>query len=278
MLVSWAVTIARLVSSSTYRMDYDYWLRAADKKPLFPELEWEKPERRDQRGKLVIIGGTKLGFAAVANAYQEALDDGAGYVRAVVPDALKAMLYNLEDVLFTPSNISGAFAREAEDGMKAALGWADTALLIGDAGRNSETAICFEHLLQQMPTPCVITRDAIDLLKLSPGLLLEREKTILVASFAQLQKLLQNVYFPRSLVFSMHLAQLVEVMHKATLSYPAMIVTYHSEQLIIAYDGRVATMPLENPMIIWRGSVATKIAVSIMQHPHKLFEAATSII
>ncbi|HEX6461972.1 MAG TPA: hypothetical protein VFZ58_01720 [Candidatus Saccharimonadales bacterium] len=267
---------AQLASSSTRSMDYDYWLRAADKKPLFPELAWEKPERRDQRGKLVIIGGTKLGFAAVANAYQEALEAHAGYVRAVVPDALKPMLYNLEDVLFTPSNPSGAFAREAESGMKAALSWADMTLLIGDAGRNSETAICFEHLLQQMSTPCVITRDAIDLLKSSPELLLQRKNTILVASFAQLQKLLQSVYFPRSLVFSMHLAQLVEVLHKATLSYPALLVTYHNEQLVIAYDGRVATIPLENPMTIWRGNIATKIAVNAMQHPHKLFEATVS--
>lgn len=259
-------------------MDYDYWLRAADNKPLFPELEWEKPERRDQRGKLVIIGGTKLGFAAVANAYQEALDSGAGYVRAVVPNALKSTLYKLDDVLFTPSNTSGAFAREAEDGMKAALGWSDVALFIGDAGRNSETAICFEHLLQQMSTPCVITRDAIDLLKSNPRLLLERKKTIIVASFAQLQKLLQGVYFPRSLVFSMHLAQLVEVLHKATLSYPAMLVTYHNNQIIIAHEGRVATVPLENPMTIWRGSVATSIAVHTMQHQQKPFEAAVTAI
>lgn len=258
-------------------MEFDYWLRG-EKTRLFPELEWEKPERRDQRGKLVIIGGTKLGFSAVASSYSEALAAGAGYVRAVVPDALKPMLKQLDDVLFTPSNASGAFALKAEADIKAAFAWSDSALLIGDTGRNSETAICFEHVLQSMSTPVVITRDAIDLVKSNPRILLERQKTILVASFAQLQKLLQSVYFPRSLVFSMHLSQLVEVLHKASLSFPAMFVTFHSDQLLVAHDGRVASTPLTNPMLIWRGSVATRLAITTMQHPHKLFESAASIM
>jgi NAD(P)H-hydrate repair Nnr-like enzyme with NAD(P)H-hydrate dehydratase domain len=252
-----------------------YWLRQTLAQPLFPQLEWEAPERRDQRGKLVIIGGTKLGFASVASAYEEARAANAGQVRAVVPDALKPMLStSMDDVLFTASNPSGAFSKEAEADIKAASTWANMLLLIGDAGRNSETAITFEHLLGSISTPCVITRDAIDLLKSNPSLLIERKKNTLVVSFAQLQKLLQSVYFPRGIVFSMHLNQLVEVLHKATLSYPAMLVTYHHEQLVIAHDGRVATMTFSNPMAIWRGSIATRIAVTLMQHANKPFEAA----
>lgn len=259
-------------------MQHNYWLKHTPTTPLFPELEWETPERRDQRGKLAIIGGTKLGFASIAAAYKEALELGAGYVRAVVPDALKPMLGGFEDVLFSASNKSGAFSQIAETDMKAAASWADILLLPGDNGRNSETAICLEHVLQTITTPCVITRDAIDLLKSNPSILIEREATILVASFAQLQKLLQSVYFPRNIVFSMHLAQLVEVLHKATLSYPAMLVTYHSEQIIVARDGRVATIPYKNPMMIWRGSVATEITVKMMQHPKKPFEATVSAV
>lgn len=260
-------------------MDHSYWIKQAPGRPLFPELEWEAPERRDQRGKLAIIGGTKLGFASVAGAYDEALAAKAGSVRAIVPDALKPALdTRMEDVLFTASNPSGAFSKDAENDMKAASAWADMLLLIGDTGRNSETAVCFEHLLQSATAPCVITRDAVDLVKSNPSLMLEREHTTLVVSFAQLQKLLRSVYFPRAIIFSMHLTQLVEVLHKATLSYPAMLVTYHSDQLVIALDGRVATAPLANPMAIWRGSVATSMAVSMMQHPGKPFEAAAQAI
>lgn len=256
-------------------MDYDYWLRPKPGSKPFPQLDWEKPERRDQRGRLAIIGGTKLGFAAVASSYREALEAGAGEVRAVLPDALKPVLGNLvSDALYTASNKIGAFAADAERDMRAVADWADLLLLPGDAGRNSETAICFEHLLSSTAIPTVLTRDAVDLLKASPQVLLEREQTTLVVSFAQLQKLLQAVYYPRSIVFSMHLSQFVEVLHKLSLSYPAMLVTYHSEQLVIAANGQVASFTYEAPMRIWRGSTAASVAVAVMQHPAKSFEAA----
>lgn len=260
-------------------MQHDYWLRRTGQQKLFPELEWEKPERRDQRGKLAVIGGTKLGFASVAGAYTEANEAGAGQVRAVVPDALKSVINDsMEDIIFTASNTSGAFSKDAENDINAAAEWADMLLLIGDTGRNSETAVTFEQMLTKTDTPCVITRDAVDLLKASPELLLGRENTALVVSFSQLQKLLRAVYFPRNIIFSMHLSQFVEVLHKVTLSYPALIATYHSEQLIISFEGRVATIPLANPMPIWRGTTATQIAVNIMQHPGKPFEAAVQSV
>ena len=51
-------------------MEYDYWRKQNPAKPLFPDIEWAKPEQRAQRGRLGIVGGNKLGFAGVAEAYQ----------------------------------------------------------------------------------------------------------------------------------------------------------------------------------------------------------------
>jgi NAD(P)H-hydrate repair Nnr-like enzyme with NAD(P)H-hydrate dehydratase domain len=260
-------------------MQFDYWLKGDSQKKLFKELEWEKPERRDQRGKLVIIGGTAMGFSAVAGAYAQALKSEAGQVRVVVPDALKPMLQNkVEDVLFTPSNKNGAFSKDAENELKATSEWADMMLFIGDSGRNSETSMVFEDILKTCDTPRVITRDAIDMLMASPGLLLENENTTLVASFSQLQKLLRSAYFTKNILFTMHLTQLVEVLHKVSLSYDCLIMTYHSEYILITHQGKVATIPFSNPMSLWRGEVATRLAVKLMQHPHEPFEAAVASI
>ena len=54
-------------------MDTSYWQKQTVSKPLFPDIDWNKPERRNQAGKLLIVGGNKLGFAAVAESYQTAL-------------------------------------------------------------------------------------------------------------------------------------------------------------------------------------------------------------
>ena len=50
-------------------MDYSYWKKQSIDAPLFPDIEWSKPENRLQAGKLGIIGGNKLGFAGVAEAF-----------------------------------------------------------------------------------------------------------------------------------------------------------------------------------------------------------------
>ena len=70
----------------------DYWRKQQPGQPLYGDILWSRPERRDQAGRLTIIGGNSHGFSAVASAYQLARQLGVGEVRAVIPDALGAKL------------------------------------------------------------------------------------------------------------------------------------------------------------------------------------------
>ena len=109
--------------------------------------------------------------------------------------------------------------------------------------------------------------------------LLDNPQLALVASFAQLQKIFRSVYYPKILTFSMQLSQLMDNLHKFTVTYPVTIMTFHADQLIIAHDGRVVSQSWDNPMAIWRGSVATKAATYLLWTPSKPLEAiATSLI
>ena len=258
---------------------HSYWHKQDPAKPLYPDVEWNKPERRDLAGKLGIIGGNKLGFAGVAEAYGVAREAGVGQVRVLLPDALKKTIPNvITDTVFAPTNSSGSLTKESIAEMSALGAWADSLLLIGDAGRSSETAIAYEQLLQQYTGPITLTRDAIDLIKNSPQALAERPKTTLVASFAQLQKLFQSVYYPKVLTFSMQLSQLVEAVHKFTITYPITIVVLHKDHVVIAHDGEVVTTEWENPMAIWRGNTAAKVATYQLWSPAKPLEATSTAI
>lgn len=261
-------------------MEPTFWRRQSVSKPLFPDLEWSKPERRDQAGKLAIIGGNKLGFAAVAESYQLALETGVGQARVLLPDALKkAVPATLVDVVVATSNPSGGLSAEAKPELHAVAAWADAVLLIGDAGRNSETAVLYEQFVSDYQGPLTVTRDAIDLIKNDPRLLIERPDTLLIASFAQTQKLFQGVYYPKILTFSMQLLQLVEALHKFTITYPCTIMTLHKDTLIIASKGEVVTQEWDQPMAIWRGSVATRAAAYwLWNKPQPLAAAAASIL
>ncbi|TAH31869.1 hypothetical protein EYC58_04295 [Candidatus Saccharibacteria bacterium] len=260
-------------------MEHTYWQRQTTTEPLFPDIEWSRPEQRSLAGKLAIIGGNKLGFAAVGEAYNTATSVGAGQVRAILPQDLKrAIPATITDTYFVPGNPSGGFSREALPELLAACAWADVCLLVGDSGRNSETAIALETLLDTHEGHLVITRDAVDLLRPASEKLVSRERTTLVLSFAQLQKLLQSVYYPKILSFSMQLMQLVETLHKFTITYPVTLVTFHQNQLLIAKEGRVVTQEFDDPMMIWRGTTATRAATYLLWEPSRPLEAIAASV
>lgn len=260
-------------------MEHTYWQKQTAEKPLFPDIEWSKPERRAAAGRLGIIGGNKLGFAGVAESYTTALATGVGEARVLLPDVLRKTIPPvITDTMFGATNPSGSLARAAATEMKAMSGWAQAILLIGDAGRNSETAILYEDFLHDYTGPLTLTRDAVDLIKNSTSALVERPDTLLVVSFAQLQKLFQSVYYPKILTFSMQLTSLVEAVHKFTITYPVTIAVLHKDYLVIASGGEVTTTEWTNPMAIWRGVVAAKAASYWLWNPKLPLQAVTASI
>lgn len=258
-------------------MEHTYWQVQAPNKPLFPEIAWSKPEQRSQAGRLGIIGGNKLGFAGVAEAYGTALTTGVGGVRVLLPDALrKTIPTTMTDVVFSATNPSGSLASEAGVDLRALADWANSILMIGDAGRNSETAILYEHFLQDYAGQLTITRDAVDLIKNGSAGLVERPNTLLIVSFAQLQKLFQSVYYPKILTFSMQLTSLVEALHKFTTTYPIALTVLHKDYLLVAEGGNVTSTEWQNPMAIWRGNVATKAACYWLWNPSSALKSVTA--
>ena len=256
---------------------FPFWQKQSIDTPLFPDIAWNKPEQRAYAGKLGIIGGNKLGFAGVAESYATARRTGAGEVRVLLPDALKKSVpTTITEALFAPSNISGSLSRAAIDEMKMLGRWSSGVLLAGDAGRSSETAILYDDFIRDYDEWLTLTRDAIDLIRANLPELLEREKTLFVASFAQVQKIFQSVYYPKVLTFNMQLAQLVDALHKFTVTYPVTVATLHKEQLIMAHDGKVITMEWENPLQIWRGITAANMATYLLWNDTKPLEAITT--
>lgn len=253
---------------------YPYWRQQTLQQPLFPEIEWNRPERRDQAGRLAIIGGNALGFVGAAEAYRVAIESGAGSVRVILPDALrKTVPPHMSDVLFADTNPSGGLSRGAESELRAVQQWADGLLYSGDAGKNSETASLYETMIGATDRPTVLTRDAIDLMQHAMPHALDNPHLILVASFAQVQKLFRAVYYPKLLTFRMQLSQFVEVLHKFTITYPITIAVLHAEHFVIAQSGQVVTQPWDAPLAIWRGEVAARVATYLLWSPGRPLEA-----
>jgi hypothetical protein len=258
-------------------MDHTYWHKQTTEKPLFPDIEWSKPEQKSQKGRLGIIGGNKLGFISVAESYETSLKAGAGEVRVLLPDVLrKSIPTSMTDVIFGDTNPSGGLAKNAISEMKALGDWSTGILLIGDSGNNSETAILYSDFIKDYKGPLTITRDVVDLLKNDSSTLVDRQQTLLIVSLAQLQKLFRSVYYPKVLTFSIQLTNLIEALHKFTITYPISIAVLHQNTMLVASCGEVTSTPFSEPMKIWRGEIATTAAVYWLWSPSKPLESITA--
>ena len=258
----------------------DYWLTQTKDKPLFPELEWSRPENKQQAGKLLIIGGNLHGFAAPAEAYMAAVKAGVGSARVLLPDALQKTVGRvLENGEFAPSTPSGSFSQKALGDWLSYSSWADAILIAGDLGRNSETAILLEKFLAKSPLAVTLTKDAADYISSAPELALSRQNTLLVLSLSQLQRLAISSKFPKAVTFAMDLMQLVDWLHQFTQKNKLYIVVKHLDNLLVAANGQVSSTKLLQDLPLWRVETAARNSVWWMQNPSKTFQAlSTSII
>lgn len=262
-----------------------YWQK--QQKPLYPDLAWNIPEQKT--GGVNIIGGNSQSFHSVVR-LAEFLNNNFPLreVSLYLPDALRGQLPPLPNLTFAPSTSSGSFAKSAE--LRASLKSGDFSILAGDFSKNSATAIALSDAITQLLEssepdslkPLLLTRDSVDLLAETFDQLLKHPRLFLVASMAQLQKVFRAIYYPRMIMLSQPLVPVVEPLHKFTLSYPATILTFHQDQIIVASAGSVTTTPIAStpytPLSLWTGQLAAKVAAMNLYNPSQPLAATTSAV
>ena len=260
-------------------MENTYWLKQTKEQPLFPDLLWSRPESKQNRGKLLIIGGNAHGFAVPANAYNEALDAGIGTARVLLPNVLQKTVGSILEVAeYAPSTPSGSFNQKSLEQMLNLSEWADGVLIAGELGRNAETSAVLEKFLSRSNKPVTITRDAINNFNSNPMAILSRKDTTLVLSLAQLQRLASEAGHEQALTFDTDLLRLVDWLHNFTKQFDCHIVIKHLNIIFVASGGQVSTTKLEADLKIWRVKTAAHAAVWWMQNQNKPFEALSSSV
>jgi len=245
--------------------------------PAFSDLLWSKPENKQARGKLLIIGGNEQGLAAPLEAFSTAADTGIGEARVLLPNALKKIAGKvLEFGSYAPSTPSGSFNQQALAEFIDESAWADAVLFAGSLGRNSETAIVIEQYLKKHSGPIIIAQDAVDYAIAAPDALHKRGTTVLVLSMAQLQRYAKNIKLPQAVTFQMDLLQLTAVLKDLSSTSGVSFVVKHLKNVIVAHDGDVSVTQLSEEVDIWRVKTAANVSVWLVQQPEKLFEAITT--
>lgn len=260
-------------------MDRSYWHKQTADKPLFPDLLWSRPENRAHAGKLLIVGGNAQGFADPAEAFTLTTKAGIGTARVALPSALQKSVGRVfESGEYLPSTPSGSFAQTALGDLLPMAHWADGVLLAGDLGRNSETAILIEKFLAKHSGQVTLTKDAIAYITSQPNLVRDRENTLLVLSFGQLQRLATELRFPTAFTSAMDLLHAVDALHRLTETYPLALITRHLDHLLVAVNGQVSSTPCKADEKVWRLKKASSASVWWLQNPSNSFEALTTSV
>ena len=254
----------------------DYWQKI-EKNP-YDDLYWNIPEQR--RGSINVIGGNSGQFRTsvkvaefLARAYP------IKEVRTVLPDVLASKLPPVEGLVFLTSTESGSFADADE--LITTFREAEWNLLVGDLSKNSITERAVREAVARAARPVVVTRDTVDMLA-TPGvdMTLMNENLILMGSMVQITKIFRAAYYPKMLTLSAPITQIVEALHKFTLSYPTNIITLHNGQVLVAADGKVASVGIEttgySSFMLWSGECAAKIVALNLYNPGKFVEATVA--
>jgi hypothetical protein len=100
-------------------------------------------------------------------------------------------------------------------------------------------------------------------------------ETGLLLTMPQLQKLLRSLYYPKVITLSMPTNQLVEILHKFTLSYGISLTTFHNGLLVMAQNGEVVSQEIEGtsltPITLWGGALITDAIVARLWNTEKPF-------
>lgn len=233
------------------------------------DLLWNIPERK--QGVVNVIGGNSQNFRMPVRVAEYLTEKyPIETVNLILPDALKSKLPPMPNFKFLESTETGSFADSTE--LVANINNGEYNLLIGDLSKNAITGKAVVSACVSSEKPMLLTRDAVDLVAdNNPGEVLLNEKLVIFGSLAQMQKLLRAVYYPKMLLLSQSLVQVAEVLHKFTLSYPVSIVTLHNGRILIAKDGMVKAVPMEesgySPIMLWSGELAAKIVALNLYNP-----------
>ncbi len=251
----------------------DYW-RQQDKKALFENLMWSKPGSITASSTIGLIGGSKTSFLALSKAYQT-LQNQKINIKLVVPDSLKPTLTQISQTEFVTSNQSGSIGKNAHKIMLKLAQDSDACLLIGDAGKNSQTQAEYELFAKDFPQDkqLIIARDAIDLVLEIINQLISQSNLTLIVSFSQLQAIFRKLYYPILLTHSIQVSKLVEALHKFSLTYPSTIVLLWQNQLFIAQNGQIVSTTNFKQTDIWQGILPANLAAWISWFPSKKLEA-----
>lgn len=249
------------------------WKSQSPAAPLFPDLLWSRPERTDQAGKLLIVGGSNQGFASVVRSAELAKQAGAGEVKVLLPKSVEKHLGHSAELLYSDATSSGSFSADAVKETKSYVDWANGLFVAGELSRNAETSIFVEQLVA-IDKPTVLVGDAVDIL-IGNKSLKKRSGLVGVTNFKQLQQMVKAEPLTSALLSQSTLEQRVGLARDLIDKSFYEILVLSDEDSYLVVSDQIASLTQSSKSMF---EFAVGASVLSMQFPDKIFEAVSTAV
>lgn len=249
--------------------------------PHFEDLVWNRPINKAQQGNILIIGGHTGHIMKPSQAYESCLAVGVNNAKVLLPSSTKKVFFGNvpSDIEFCEATPTGSFSKSGYSEIMSYITSSDLTLLAGDWSQSSETALLLEKVLVSNAGLAVLANDTVSIFSEFASTYFDNEHQnpiILVLDFSQLQLLLINAGKDLVLKTTDNLDTKLENVSKFSQSQNIGIVLLMEQMIITAIDGQIATTAIvetPNPT-----TLASKVAVWLMQNPKRPFEALTTAV
>ncbi len=159
---------------------------------LAEKLLWEKPERKDQAGSILIFGGASLKLKTVDSISKRILSLESRPT-VLVPETL-AVSFKLQAPVLQPIKFDNYFGLTQQGAQTLLTEFALTdSLILADSGKNSSTAKQLYSAIAHTFKPVVVTEGSLSLILSYANELLQNPNLTILLSPSALQKLQKTI-------------------------------------------------------------------------------------
>lgn len=174
-------------------------LKPFNSEGIVEKLSWEKPERRDQAGSILIFGGASLKLKSVDLIYKKVRELGSKPT-VLIPESL-AKGFKVDLSVMSAIKFDNYFGLTEEGQKTLTEEFAMTdALILADSGKNSSTTNRLARAISHSFKPLIITEGSLSLILNYPEEFLHSPNLTILATASSLQKiqrsLSKNLEFP----------------------------------------------------------------------------------
>jgi hypothetical protein len=214
-------------------------------KTILQQADFLKPERRDQAGQILILGGLSFKLSTVNSFFKKIVALGSSATICVPKSLAKVFKRGLPELLELDFDSYFGITDQGTKTLQDHIYHAGS-LILADTGSNSKTALSLAKIISDSTRQIIISPQSLNLLLAFAIPALNNPRVTIFTDLGGLQKIIKLTPHPLELLSSSNLNQRIEVLKGLREHYPAQIILITEGQVLAIEEELYLAQNLES--------------------------------